>query len=71
MVAYSKFEAYSETYQTSTMKCFAKIVNGYNYFTNYNYFQSISLPRSLLYEINFMNFFKCRFNFYSKGSYSM
>ena len=31
-LAYSKSEAYWEPYQTSTMKRFAKIVNGYNYF---------------------------------------
>ena len=31
-LAYSKSEAYSEPCQTSTMKRFAKIVNGYNYF---------------------------------------
>ena len=39
------------------MKCFAKIVNGYNYFIKYNYFRSISLPRSLLHKINTKNFF--------------
>ena len=33
----------SEIYQTSTMKRFAKIVNGYNFSTNYNYFHSTSL----------------------------
>ena len=33
------------------MECFAKIVNGYNYFRNTNF------SRSLLYEINMMNFF--------------
>ena len=33
-LAYSKSEAYSEPCQTSTIKCFAKIVNGYNYFHN-------------------------------------
>ena len=31
-MAYSKSEAYSEYCQTSTMKRFAKIINGYNYF---------------------------------------
>ena len=31
-LAYSEFEAYSEPCQTSTMKRFAKTVNGYNYF---------------------------------------
>ena len=32
-----------EIYQTSTMKRFAKIVNGYNFSTDYHYFHSISL----------------------------
>ena len=31
-MAYSKFEAYLEPCKTSTMKRFAKIVNGYDYF---------------------------------------
>ena len=31
-LAFSKSEAYSEPRQTSTMKRFAKIVNGYSYF---------------------------------------
>ena len=31
-LAYSKSEAYLEPCQTSTMKSFSKIVNGYNYF---------------------------------------
>ena len=31
-LAYSKSKAYSELCQTPTMKHFAKIVNGYNYF---------------------------------------
>ena len=56
-LVYSKSEAYSEPCQTFTMKCFAKIVNGYNYFIKYNYFRSISLPRSLLHKINTKNFF--------------
>ena len=30
---YSKSEVYSERFQTSMMKCFAKIVNGYYYLT--------------------------------------
>ena len=41
-------EACSEPCQTSTMKRFAKIVNGYKYFC------SMSLPSSLLHEINIM-----------------
>ena len=32
MLPYSKSEAYSELCQTSTMRHFAKIVNGYDYF---------------------------------------
>ena len=31
-LTYSKFEAYFEPHQTSMIKCFAKIVDGYNYF---------------------------------------
>ena len=31
-LVYSKFEAYLEPCQTTTMKHFAKIVNGYNFF---------------------------------------
>ena len=48
-LVYSKSEAYSEHNQTSTMKRFARIVNGYNYFHK---LLSQSLPRSLLREIN-------------------
>ena len=43
-LAYSKSEAYSEPCQTSTMKRFAKIVNGYNHFHKLQLF-SQSLPR--------------------------
>ena len=32
MLAYSNSEAYSEPCQISTMMCFAKVVNDYNYF---------------------------------------
>ena len=45
-LAYSKPDAYPEHCQTSAMKRFVKVVNGYNYFL------STSLPRSLLLEIN-------------------
>ena len=49
--------AYAERCQTSTMKHFAKIVNGCDYFlTNYFYFHNITLPCSLLHEINVMGF---------------
>ena len=47
-LAFSNSEAYSEPCQTSTMKHFAKIVNGYNYFC------SNGFPRSLLHETNIM-----------------
>ena len=40
------------------MRPFAKIVNGYHYICNYNYFRNISFSRSLLYEISIMNFIK-------------
>ena len=50
-LTHSKPEAYSKPSQTSTMEHFAKIVNSYNYFCN------ISFSRSLLYEINIINFF--------------
>ena len=43
-LAYSKSEAYSEPCQTSTVKRFAKIVNGYNHFHKLQLF-SQSLPR--------------------------
>ena len=46
MLAYSKPEACLEHCQTSEMKRFVNVVNGYNYF------RCISLPRSLLHEIN-------------------
>ena len=42
-LAYSKPEAYPEHCQAPEMKRFVKIVNGYN---------NISLPRSLLHDIN-------------------
>ena len=40
------------------MRPFAKIVNGYHYICNYNYFRNIIFLRSLLYEISIMNFIK-------------
>ena len=46
----SEPDAYSESCQTSTLVCFVKIVYRYNYFHN------ISFSRSLLYELNIMNF---------------
>ena len=52
-LAYSKSKAYSEHCQISTMKRFAKIVNGYNYFHKLQLF-SQSLSLSLLHEINIL-----------------
>ena len=52
---YSKSEASAEICQKSTMKRFAKILNGdITIFANYNYFPNISLPHFLLHEINIM-----------------
>ena len=52
---YSKSKPCSERCQTSMMKCFAKVVRGYNYFHNYNYFHS--KLAALSHEINIMIFF--------------
>ena len=60
-LAFSNSEAYSEPCQTSTMKHFAKIVNGYNYFC------SNSFPRSLLHETNIMKQLLQRSLFYIKN----
>ena len=52
---------YSEPCQTFTMERFAEIVNEYNYFRN------ISFSRSLLYEMNIMNYFRTYIIFTPKG----
>ena len=44
------------TLSTSTMKRFAKVVNGYKICITYNYFRSISLLRSLLQGLSIMTF---------------
>ena len=47
---YSETDTYSKICLKSTMERFVKILEGY-------YFRNISFSQSLLYEINFMNFF--------------
>ena len=54
-LTYSKSEAYWKPGQTSTMKCFRKIVNGYNYFhklksfsVNEFFFRTCNLTKSNL-----------------------
>ena len=56
-LVYSEPDAHSESFQTSTLACFVKIVN------SYNYFRIISFSRSLLYEIYIMNFFNTGLSF--------
>ena len=51
-LVYSKSEAHSEPCQTPTISVFRKQLMATIIFTNYNYFCSISQPRSLLDEIN-------------------
>ena len=71
ILKYSESEAYSEPCQTSTMKRFAKIFNAIIILAKYIYFRNTSFSRSLLYEINIMNFSNYRSNFYSRSIHSM
>ena len=67
-LAYSKSEAYSEPCQTSTMKPFAKIVNGYNYFHELKLFSQYELAAISTLRNKYHEY---RSNFYSRGTYSM
>ena len=53
--------------QTFTVKRFAKIVNGCNYFRKFFFFRSVSLPRSPLHEINIMGQLLQRYLCYVKN----
>ena len=50
-LVYSEPKPYSKSCQISSLECFARIVNGFNYFRN------ISFSGSLLYKRNIMNSF--------------
>ena len=56
-LVYSEPEPYSKSWQISSMECFARIVNGFNYFRN------ISFSCSLLYKTNIMHSFNTGFIF--------
>ena len=60
-MTYLKSKAYSENCETSTIKRFAKIVNGYNYFHELLLFLQ-SFPRSLLHEMNILRYFLQRYS---------
>ena len=64
-LAYTEPEAYSESYLTASLKRFAKIVNGSNYFPN-NHSRNIIFSHSLLYEINIINFVNTGLFFFQK-----
>ena len=64
-LAYSEPEACSESYLTASLKRFAKIVNGSNYFPN-NHSRNIIFSHSLLYEINIINFVNTGLFFFQK-----
>ena len=57
-LVYTEIKAYLESCKTSTMKRFAKRVNGYNYFHELQLFSKYQLfTLFILYEINIMEFF--------------